>query len=140
MPAGASGVSPAASARWPDDWIRLSTSRMFSKYSSTVERSCGASSLFKRLAAAITESRMLALALKRAARSSADPMSPNIRSNALCGFISFGRGIVAVCHDKVLRYRQLQPNWHEFDALLMSSMPSSSERNGVSRPIASAMY
>ena len=91
IPAGASGVSPAASARWPDDWIRLSTSRMFAKYSSTVDRSCGASALFKRFAEAITESRMLALALKRAARSSADPMSPNIRSNALCGFISFGK-------------------------------------------------
>ncbi len=64
MPAGASGVSPAASARWPAAWIRLSTSRIFSRYSSTVERSCGASSLFKRLAAAITESRMLALALE----------------------------------------------------------------------------
>ena len=82
---------------------------------------------------------MLALLLKRAARSSAEPMSPNMRSNAFCGLISFGSGIVGVCHDSVFRYRQLQPNWHEFDEVLMPSMPSSSERSGVSRPMASAM-
>src|ERR1044072_5004209 len=100
--------------------MRLSTSRMFSRYSSTVVRSCGGGGVFNRLAALITESKMLALLLKRAARSSAEPMSPNIRSNALCGFCSFGSGIVGVCHDSVFRYRQLQPNWHEVDELLMS--------------------
>src|SRR6185503_16944336 len=100
---------------------------MFVRYSSTVERSCGASWLFKRFAEAITESRMLALLLRRAARSSAEPISPNMRSNAFCGLISFGSGIVGVCHDSVFRYRQLQPNWHEFEEVLMPSMPSSSD-------------
>src|SRR5690606_37899819 len=114
-------------------------SRMFVRYSSSVERSCGGSWLFKRLAAEIAESRMLALALNLDARSSAEPMSPNMRSNAFCGLISFGNGIVGVCHDSVFKYKQLQPNWHEFDDVLMPSMPSSSERSGVSRPMASAM-
>ena len=83
---------------------------MFVRYSSSVERSCGGSWLFKRLAAEITESRMLALFRNLAARSSAEPMSPNMRSNAFCGLISFGSGIVGVCHDSVFKYKQLQPN------------------------------
>ena len=85
IPVGRSGS--ATSCRPLDSalWIRCSTSRTESKYSSSFVRSPAPTLEARRRASSRTESRMLLVLRTRASRSALLPPSPNSRSNTSRG-------------------------------------------------------
>jgi hypothetical protein len=86
---------------------RRSISRTSCAYSSMRRRSAGSSPALNRDRLASTESRMLRSSCRRAARSSAVPPSPYMRSNTSCGFSSIGSGVEGVDHEMLFVYAQL---------------------------------
>ena len=72
-------------------------------------------------------------------RCSGVPVSPNMRSNVTRGLMPIGSGLLSSRHESVLKNVQGNPSQAP-TAVPMSSVPSSTERSGVSPATASAMY
>ena len=116
-----------------------STSRMLLRYSSRMARS-GAPSVRRSFAVScVTESSRLCFSFRRAARCSAEPVSPNIRSKVTRGLMPTGSGLVSSRQESALKKVQGKPSQAP-TAVPMSSVPTSIERSGVSPATLSAMY
>jgi hypothetical protein len=74
-------------------WMRRSTSRIESRYWSTVWRSLVPSSRCSRAMSSVTESRMLLFFFSSRRLAATLPPSPNIRSNTMRGSASAGSGV-----------------------------------------------
>ena len=76
--------------------MRRSISRISSVYWLIVRWSPAPRSFFRRASSPVSESRMLRVCFRRAARTSGVAPLPNSRSNTTCGFSSIGSGAVRI--------------------------------------------